>query len=46
MVVETTIGISNKIKKILNNLKITQYEPYNSVIERVLLTSSLTGGTI
>jgi len=43
---KTTIWLDKKTKNILENLKIIPEEPMNSVVRRVILTSSLTGGTL
>jgi len=44
--ITTTIRIKKTTKEILESLKIIPEEPMDRLIRRVILTSSLTGGTI
>jgi ribosomal protein S15P/S13E len=46
MVYSSLIKINSKTKKLLDELKLVKEEHYNTVIERLILTSSLTGGTL
>jgi hypothetical protein len=41
-----TINLKPKIYETLNDLKLIPEEPMNSVVKRLILTSSLTGGTL
>jgi hypothetical protein len=46
MVYHELIKVDSKTKKLLDELKLVKEEHYNTVINRLILTSSLTGGTL
>jgi hypothetical protein len=46
MVYSELIRVDSKTKKLLDKLKLIPEEHYNTVIKRMILTSSLTGGTL
>jgi hypothetical protein len=46
MVYHELIKVDSKTKKLLDELKLVKEEHYNTVINRLILASSLTGGTL
>lgn len=41
-----TLNVRPKTKKVLGELKLVPTETYDNLIRRIIITSSMTGGTI